>query len=93
MSRQKTKTTPRAARSNRQAAASVKRRAKTLLRGGGVRVERYVVVCTRHDGREREWMHYEKYDEAARIAEHLSSIGCPSRVLDRNEGGDAPGSQ
>lgn len=58
------------------------RRRKTTLRGSRVRVERFVVVCTRHDGREREWMRYDDRDEAQRIAEHLSSIGCLSRVLD-----------
>jgi hypothetical protein len=37
---------------------------------------RWVVVCVRHDGREREWMRYADRAEADRVAAHLSSIGC-----------------
>ena len=41
---------------------------------------RFVVVCTRHDGRERRWCAYADRDEAERVAAHLTAIGCPARV-------------
>jgi len=48
-------------------------------------VKPYAVVCRRHDGREREWQRYHDRGEAQRVAEHLTAIGCPSRVASLDE--------
>lgn len=58
------------------------RRARTRLR---VKADRWIVVCVRHDGREREWMRYTDRAEAERVAAHLCSVGCPSRVATDDE--------
>ena len=46
---------------------------------------RFVVLCRRHDGREREWRRYTDRAEAEQIARKLTSIGCPSRVATDDE--------
>lgn len=48
-------------------------------------VGKFVVVCRRFDGREREWQSYSDRDDAERVAQHLTSIGCPSRVRTDDE--------
>jgi len=60
------------------------RRSRTHLRsvtGTG----RYLVVCRRHDGRERPWNRYPTRDEAQRVADHLCRVGCTSRVVTDDE--------
>jgi hypothetical protein len=42
-------------------------------------------MCVRHDGRERAWMRYLDRADAERVAEHLRSVGCPTRVADVDE--------
>jgi hypothetical protein len=42
---------------------------------------RFVVVCRRWDGREREFQRYADLAEAESIAKRLTAIGCPSRVV------------
>jgi hypothetical protein len=45
----------------------------------------FVVVCRRHDGREREWRRYRDRAEAERVADHLCRINCPARVVAGDE--------
>ena len=60
------------------------RRSRTKLRSPPA-AGRYVVVCRRHDGREREWMRYADRAEAEGVAARLTAIGCPSRVATDDE--------
>jgi glutamine synthetase len=57
------------------------RRARTTLYPAASE-PRFVVLCARYDGREREWQRYSTRAEAERVAQHLTSIGCRSRVAD-----------
>jgi len=47
--------------------------------------QRFVVLCRRADGREREWRRYTDRAEAEQIARKLTSIGCPTRVTTDDE--------
>ena len=40
----------------------------------------FVVYCCRQDGREREFARYPTVDEAQRVSDRLSNVGCVSRV-------------
>lgn len=60
------------------------RRSRTALRSAEAN-GRFTVVCVRQDGRERRWQDYADRTEAERVAEHLSRIGCPSRVVGPDE--------
>jgi hypothetical protein len=60
------------------------RRSKTTLRaaaGAG----RWIVVCLRFDGREKQWQRYDDRAEAEQVAEHLTRIGCPARCTTDDE--------
>jgi hypothetical protein len=46
---------------------------------------RFAVVRRRFDGREREWQRYTDRAEAELVAAHLTSIGCPARVMTDGE--------
>jgi len=45
----------------------------------------YIVMCRRHDGRERVWNSYVDHAEAEAIAKRLTVLGCESRVVDNND--------
>lgn len=60
------------------------RRSRTMLRGT-VAAGRFAVVCRRFDNREREFQRYTDRAEAELVAAHLTSIGCPARVVRDDE--------
>jgi hypothetical protein len=60
------------------------RRSRTILRGAAG-VGRFVVVCRRFDGREREFQRYASRAEAEGVAARLTAIGCPSRCATDDE--------
>jgi hypothetical protein len=55
------------------------RRSRTKLRGDTVG-GRFIVVCRRYDGREKQWNRYVDRAEAEQVATRLTALGCLSRV-------------